>query len=98
MSKASIDTSLTEALIYEAPDLKVAAKVRSDLVNNFSNCWFFVYTQTSKIFATNEWGGKLSPEILQELHDRAEELGAAPQDFIPEFVKTESLLPVIGLS
>lgn len=76
MSKASIDTSLTEALVYEAPDLETAIKIRSDLVSNSSNCWFFLYTHSLKIFATNEWGGRLKPEILQALQDRAQETAA----------------------
>lgn len=74
MSKASIDTSLTEALIYEAPTMEVAIKIRSDLINNFSNCWFFLYTNNNKLFATNEWGGKLQSEVVQALQARAAEI------------------------
>lgn len=76
MSKASIDTSLTEALIYEAPTMEIATKIRSELINNFSNCWFFLYTNNNKLFATNEWGGRLQPDVLQALQNHAMEIAA----------------------
>ena len=74
MSKASIDTSLTEALIYEASTMEMAIKIRSDLISSFSNCWFFLYTNNNKLFATNEWGGRLQPDVLQAIQNRAIEV------------------------
>lgn len=67
MSKASIDTNTTETLIYKAENLKSASDIRVRLVNSSSNCWFFLYTQSSEIYATNEFGGRLTKEKTIEL-------------------------------
>lgn len=67
MGKNSVDTSLTETLIYKALDLKTANYVRSRLVMETSNCWYFLYTNSYEIFATSEWGSRLSKERVSQL-------------------------------
>ena len=74
MSKASVDTSLTESLVYKFLTLDMAEYVRKELVQSSNNCWFFLYKHSCELYVTNEWGGKIKPEILDELKAKAEEL------------------------
>lgn len=67
MSKSSVDTSTTEILIYKALNIKEAIEIRTRLVNESHGCWFFLYSQTSEIYATNEYGGRLTKEKVEEL-------------------------------
>ena len=83
MSKASVDTSLTETLVYKAPTLELAEKIRNDLVKNFSSVWFFLYKNSAELYVTNEWGGKIKPELLKELQSRAMQINAENISDVP---------------
>src|ERR1035437_6267339 len=75
-SKASVNTSLTESLVFACPNLEVGEKIRQDLVYKFSRCWFFLYKDSAELYVTTEWGGKIDPETLKALQDRASVVNA----------------------
>lgn len=84
MSKASVDTSLTESLVYKFSDLDTAEYIRKELVHASTNCWFFLYKHSCELYVTNEWGGKIKPEILEQLKAKTDELlGSNPSSTLP---------------
>lgn len=95
MSKNAVDTNKTEELIVSAPSMELAEKVRTYLLNNHSAVtWIFVYRQPDgqvDIRATNEWGARLSPELLELLQTKAAEIaGVEPPKKIVVPQETET--------
>ncbi|HVI40074.1 MAG TPA: hypothetical protein VM577_05390 [Anaerovoracaceae bacterium] len=74
MSKVSVDTSLTEALVCKAPTLEIGIRIRSELIHASSFCWFFLYSQTCELYVTNEFGGRIKQETLEFLQAKAQEI------------------------
>lgn len=58
-----------ETLVFKASSLEEANKLRHEMIEKFSGCWFYVYTQTYEIYVANEFGGRLKKELVQPLID-----------------------------
>jgi hypothetical protein len=72
MSKASVDTNLSQKLILKAETVELAQKVRHHLVMNSEFTWFFVYN-TGDVYATNDFGGHLEDSLYEKLKVMAKE-------------------------
>lgn len=55
-----------ESFVFKASSVQVADQIRCRLIHAFEGCWFYVYN-TGEIWVTNEFGGKIKPELLEKL-------------------------------
>ena len=60
--------------VLTCPNIETANQVRHWLVEEFSGCWFYVYTETCQISVSNDFGGCLREDRVTAVCARAAEM------------------------